>query len=116
MKQRTIQISCGIIALWIFLPMISVFVAAMIAKAWGCPLDEGSAHPCVVLGLDIGGLLYSMGVMGWLFLLTIPSGLIALVGLLINVIIDAKAKRTLSLMQAEESGEETLNPGHQADG
>jgi hypothetical protein len=119
MKRGTIQIGCGIIVLWVSWPMISVFVAAVIASAWGCPLDEGGAHPCVVLGLDIGGLLYSMGVMGWLFIVTLPTGLIALVVLLVAVMIGALVKRrpamTLSLVQAEESAEETPNPGPEAD-
>jgi hypothetical protein len=75
-----------------FLPAISVFVAYMIANAWDCQLDEGGVHPCVVFGRDIGELLYTMAVMGWFFFLTVPSGLIALVVLLIVVLI-ARAKR-----------------------
>jgi hypothetical protein len=57
--------------------MISVLIAVAIADLAGCPVDEGNVHPCVVLGRDIGSLLYDLFVTGWFFLLTIPTGLIA---------------------------------------
>jgi hypothetical protein len=64
-----------IILLIAFLPLISVAIAGSIAQANGCQLDEGSVHPCVVNGTDMGETLYAMGVMGWLMLATIPLGL-----------------------------------------
>ena len=60
-----------------FSPLISVAIAGSIASANGCQLDEGSIHPCVVNGQDIGDTLYSMGVMGWFMLVTIPLGIAA---------------------------------------
>ena len=57
------------------LPLIGVAIAGEIAAANGCQLDEGSAHPCIVNGRDIGGTLYSLGVLGWLMIATIPLGL-----------------------------------------
>jgi hypothetical protein len=62
-----------------FLPLISVAIAGSIANANGCQLDEGSVHPCIVNGTDMGETLYSMGVMGWFMLATIPLGLGAVV-------------------------------------
>jgi hypothetical protein len=50
---------------------------AVIANAHGCKVDEGSAHPCIVNGRVYGHLLYTLGVMGWMMLLTIPGGLFA---------------------------------------
>jgi hypothetical protein len=41
-------------------------------------VDEGSVHPCIINGHDYGELLYSLGVMGWFMLVTIPGGLVAL--------------------------------------
>ena len=93
--------------------MVSVFVAGMIATAWDCPLDEGGVHSCVVLGHEIGGLLYSMGVMGWLFLVTMPSGLFALVVLLV---VNAKAKREAAMALSLNAEESVPNSGTQADG
>jgi hypothetical protein len=73
-----IGIGYGIILLWTFLPMIPVFAAAIIASHYGCQVDEGGTHPCIVFGKDIGGTLYSMGVMGWFGLVTFPTGFLAL--------------------------------------
>ena len=57
------------------LPAVSVATAGQIANANGCQLDEGSIHPCVVNGEDMGETLYTMGMMGWLLIATIPLGL-----------------------------------------
>jgi len=40
-------------------------------------VDEGSVHPCVINGKDYGQLLYTLGVMGWLMLVTLPAGAFA---------------------------------------
>jgi hypothetical protein len=40
-------------------------------------------HPCIINGQDYGELLYSLGVMGWFMLVTIPGGLVAFAGWLI---------------------------------
>jgi len=50
---------------------------AWIANAHGCKVDEGSVHPCMVNGQDYGQLLYTLGVLGWLMLVTIPGGAFA---------------------------------------
>lgn len=63
---------------WMLWPVASVMIAGSIAEANNCQLDEGSVHPCIVNGNDMGEQLYSMGVMGWFMLVTIPTGLIAL--------------------------------------
>ncbi|GMA15739.1 hypothetical protein E5F05_06160 [Deinococcus metallilatus] len=61
-------------ALFTFGPLLSVLVASAVATANGCALDEGSIHPCVIAGWNAGGLLYTLGVLGWLMLLTLPVG------------------------------------------
>lgn len=60
-------------------PFFSVLVAGLTATAFGCTLNEGNAHPCVVAGIDLGDTLYAMGVMGWLMLVTVPFMLLTLV-------------------------------------
>lgn len=72
-------IGYGIILLWMFLPLIPVFVAAGIASACGCALDEGSVHPCIVFGKDLGHLLFGMSMMGWFAMATFPTGILALI-------------------------------------
>jgi hypothetical protein len=57
-----------------FAPVVSVVACGLIANAHGCRVDEGSVHPCVINGKDYGQLLYTLGVMGWLMLVTLPAG------------------------------------------
>ncbi len=85
-RGRKIVIGYGVILLWTFLPFIPVVIAGLIASYKGVPLDEGGPHPCMVFGHDIGGLLYSMGVMGWFGLLTVPTGFLALLVFTIFII------------------------------
>ena len=73
----------GLFALW---PVMSVAFAALVAEAHGCQLDEGSVHPCMVLGSDWGETLYALGVMGWFMLATLPLGLFAFVGWLVALV------------------------------
>ncbi|MFK4811445.1 hypothetical protein ACI3KW_14690 [Devosia sp. ZW T5_3] len=56
------------------LPLLSVLLAAAIADAHGCRLDEGNAHPCIVWGSDWGTTLYAMALMGWLMIASLPLG------------------------------------------
>jgi hypothetical protein len=93
MTRRTkVAAGYGIILLWMLSPMIPVLLASAIASTCGCKVDEGSAHTCIVFGRDIGGMLYSMGVMGWFGLLTFPSGFLALIVFTVMVV-----KRRLEL-------------------
>ena len=89
-----------VILLLAALPLISVAVAGEIATANGCDLDEGSVHPCVVNGQDIGETLYTLGMMGWFMLVSIPVGIglavlyVVLVGVfyIVRAIIRSRAK------------------------
>jgi len=56
-----------------------VIACGLIANAHGCRVDEGSVHPCLINGKDYGQLLYTLGVMGWLMLVTIPGGAVAFI-------------------------------------
>jgi hypothetical protein len=69
------------------LPLISVIVGGSIASAYGCGLDEGNIHPCLVGGQDLGSLLYTLFVLGWLMLVTLPLGGIAVIVWLVILII-----------------------------
>jgi hypothetical protein len=78
----------AIVALLVCLaPLISVVIAGSIASHYGCTLHEGFANPCVVGGRDIGGTLYTMGVMGWLMLATMPIGAAVLVAWIVTEIV-----------------------------
>lgn len=58
-------------------PIGSVVAAGVIANSHGCHVDEGSVHPCVIGGKDYGEMLYTLGVLGWLMLITVPAGALA---------------------------------------
>jgi hypothetical protein len=75
------------ILLFAFAPIGSVMTCALIANSHGCKVDEGSVHPCIINGKDYGQLLYTLGVLGWLMLVTIPAGLFAFVIWLIILIL-----------------------------
>jgi hypothetical protein len=66
-----------LIILFALAPIGSVVACGVIANAHGCRVDEGSVHPCIINGQDYGQLLYTLGVLGWLMLVTIPGGLFA---------------------------------------
>jgi hypothetical protein len=55
-------------------PLLLAVTAGAIARFNGCTLNEGNVHPCVVCGTDIGETLYSMGMMAWFSLITLPVG------------------------------------------
>jgi hypothetical protein len=93
MTRRAKWVGYGVIILWMFWPLILAFMASAIASHFGARLDEGDAHPCIVHGKDIGGALYSMFVMGWVGLLTIPSGFLLLVFFTVTII---KGRKSIS--------------------
>ena len=61
MPKRMMIWALGLILLFGAFPLLTLLSAVLFASAFGCQLDEGSIHPCIVLGLDFGGLLYPMG-------------------------------------------------------
>ena len=82
-----------LIVLFAFAPIGSVMLCAAIANAYGCKVDEGSVHPCIINGHDYGQLFYTLGVLGWLMLVTLPGGLFAFVIWLIILILHREAWR-----------------------
>ncbi|MCB9818935.1 hypothetical protein H6788_02020 [Candidatus Nomurabacteria bacterium] len=73
--------------LFAILPIISLLTALTVANLGGCALDESSAHPCIIGGIDWGELLSIMGIMGWLALFTVPvGGLVTLIGLSMGLV------------------------------
>jgi hypothetical protein len=68
-RFRIVVAAVGLLSLT---PMAVSLFAAAVASSVGCALDEGSSHPCVILGVDWGDTLYSMGVAFWLTLFALP--------------------------------------------
>jgi hypothetical protein len=75
---RLVRATFAAIVLVAVAPLISVLISGVIAGVLGCELDEGSLHPCPLLGVDLGEILYVMFVLGWFALVTLPLGAVAL--------------------------------------
>jgi hypothetical protein len=71
-------------------PILSAMTASGIARLCGSRLDESGVHPCIILGVDAGGLLYRMFVAGWLAMFTIPFGLLLTVAITIQMLSERK--------------------------
>ena len=68
-----------LIILFMIGPLVLANIAESVAESNGCALHEGFANACIVGGADRGDLLYSLFVMGWLFFVTVPLGIVLLV-------------------------------------
>jgi hypothetical protein len=69
---------CVTVLVIALLPVISVSLTYAIASALGCSVNEGGATPCPFMGIDLGETLVTMMVLGWLGLITLPVGGVAL--------------------------------------
>src|SRR5690349_4635195 len=78
MTTRKIIWGYCLITLYSVAPILCVLISSGIASATGSRLDEAGAHLCIILGVDVGGVLAAMFVCGWFMLVTIPTGLIAM--------------------------------------
>jgi hypothetical protein len=92
---RVVLTGYGLIILYTLAPVLSVLISSGIATALGAKLDESQTHPAYLLGINIGGLLSIMFIAGWLALITIPTGLLALVVFTIVWPISLAAKKVL---------------------
>jgi hypothetical protein len=75
----------ALVLLYTIAPILSVLIAGQIASSLGCRLDEGDAHPCLCLGVDIGRPLNVMFVSAWFALITLPTGLAGMIALLFGL-------------------------------
>lgn len=89
------------ILLWTIWPVILVATAGAIAAANGCELNETVINSCIVNEREMGQTLYSMGVMGWFMLVTIPTGLLALLIFLLLLLVEWGIGRKRARRQAE---------------
>ena len=78
LKRRLIVYT--VLVLYTVGPILPMVLASAVASRYGCLLDESGVSPCVVAGRDLGGILSFMFVSAWFALLTLPSGVLALIG------------------------------------
>jgi hypothetical protein len=91
-RRAWILLTLLLVTLVAWAPLLAVLVASSAASAFDCRLDEGSTHPCLVAGADIGPALYVLGVSGWLMLAAFPLMLLTLVAW-VGVVIWAIVRR-----------------------
>jgi hypothetical protein len=78
-------------------PLLSLLAASVIASAGDCVLNEGDVHPCIVAGLDVGGVLSFLFVSGWLAMATLPLGAVALlIWLVAAIVLYVRSRRARS--------------------
>jgi hypothetical protein len=107
-------LSLVLIILVALAPVGSIVACGIIANAHGCRVDEGSVHPCIINGKDYGQLLYTLGVMGWFILVTLPGGFFAFLVWAIVLALHRSAwrKRATGSIAERASARQTRNPLH----
>ena len=63
------------------LPLVIAMIGAGVAKMIGGDLSSAGVENCIVFGVDIGNVLYTMFMMGWLLMFT---GGLAMIGLFVS--------------------------------
>lgn len=95
MRKRNLFFLLGLVLILLFAagPLIVTLGAGSYAANHGCVLHEGFVNPCIVDGEDVGKTLYSLGMVGWFAIATIPLGLGAAAILIFVWIITAVTSR-----------------------
>jgi len=96
MSKRNLLFLLGLVLILLFAaaPILVAVGAGTYAQSHGCTLHEGFVNPCIVDGEDIGKTLYSLGVLGWFSLATIPIGGVAALILILVWIVTAISARS----------------------
>lgn len=68
----------GVAIVWT--PFLLLVLSLVLARLTGCEVNEARANPCRIAGIDIGGLLYSTMVMGWVVIPLLPFMALTLIG------------------------------------
>ncbi|MEH3065582.1 MAG: hypothetical protein PGN33_23570 [Methylobacterium radiotolerans] len=61
-----------ILLLITWLPVVPFALGLALTNLTGCTVNEAGTHPCPVAGHDIGGLLYTLTMTGWLLIPFLP--------------------------------------------
>lgn len=70
--RRAWPVPLTVVTILVWLPGLILAGGMAVASVLGCSVHEGFPQPCMLWGRDIGGLLYSSFVMGWLMIVLLP--------------------------------------------
>jgi hypothetical protein len=106
LERRLIWIAYSALLLFTIAPILSAFLADLIAAIFGANLYRERV-PCLMGSYDLGPLLYTMSGYGWLMLLTLPVGIILILALTISLVVARRldSKRKAQLAATVESAE-----------
>ncbi len=76
--NRRVIVLLGVVIVWT--PFLLLVLAMLLARLTGSEVNEARAHPCRVVGIDLGGTLYAMMMMGWLLIPLMPFMVLTLLG------------------------------------
>jgi hypothetical protein len=88
MKERSFATRmlrfAGLTAAWYLGVVVTCFaIVTLASKLLGCGVDEGSAHACLVTGVDVGVALYMVGMLVVAGVFAMPLLLVPVVGALL---------------------------------
>ncbi len=66
----------ALVTLLVWVPALLLGAGLAVASITGCDVHEGFAQACHTWAGDIGGMLYTLTMMGWFMLITLPFMLV----------------------------------------
>ncbi|MFC0407713.1 hypothetical protein [Roseomonas elaeocarpi] len=72
------MILAGVLLVWT--PAILLVLGLILTRLTGCAVDEAGRHPCRIAGIDIGGLIQVLVMMGWLMIPLLPLMALTVLG------------------------------------
>jgi hypothetical protein len=74
-----------------------------------CYLSAASAGGCIILGINISGILYSMSLFAWAILLTVPIGIVVFIIAIIFLFLSKPKKINVSEMSERKDHDHTCS-------
>lgn len=70
------------------LPVLLALLGLGVASVAGCAVDASTTHPCLILGADLGETLYTLTMLHWFGLITLPLAVVPLLLILLMALVD----------------------------
>ena len=93
LPRRALTLAGIVTAAWLMVVGSTLGLCALAHAVFGCRIDEGAAHACLVAGVDAGPALYAVGMVGLLGVFALPLVLLVVAGSLATAIAAWLARR-----------------------